>query len=345
MKVDNRREELRKVYQRQETASDVVFIPAKDKIDIFSENQLIRVCAYCRVSTDSDEQLSSFELQKQHYEQLASKHLNWELLHIYADEGISGTSTKGRQEFLQMLEDCRKGMYDMIVTKSVSRFARNITDCINIIRELKNQAPPVGVFFETDNFFTLNEESELHISILATFAQEESVKKSESMNWSLKERFKSQKLLTPDPYGYRRQVDAVGNYVKYAPLIVVEEEARIIRFIFDAYLAGFRISTIAELLSGLDIPTKTGSPKWSEGSINYILRNERYCGNVLTWKTFTADIFNTHTGRTGRTETSIYIRTSMTPSLVWSSLRQFRFLWSRENMVTAVDILLCMSST
>lgn len=267
------------------------FIPAREKTDIYADGHIFRTCAYCRVSTDSDMQLSSFELQTEHYQNLIGKHPNWDLKKIYADEGISGTSLKNRDQFNEMLDACWRGEYDLIVTKSVSRFARNLVDCISLVRQLKNHVPPVGVFFETDNLFTLAEDSELKLSLLATFAQEESVKKSESMVWSLSERFKSGKLLTTDLYGYRRERDDSGRYLKQARLEVVEDEAEVIRFIFNAFLAGYPLSSIAEILTDCQVPTRTGKKAWSEGSLRYILRNERYCGNVLTWKTFTADIF------------------------------------------------------
>ena len=284
------RESLRQVYQREESTASK-FIPAKPKIDIYGSDKLFRVCAYCRVSTDNDEQLSSFELQQQHYKQLVGNHPNWDLKRIYADEGISGTSLKNRDDFNEMIAACERGEYDLIVTKSVSRFARNLVDCITLVRKLKRRTPPVGVFFETDNLNTLSEDSELMLSFLATFAQEESVKKSESMNWSLHQRFKSGKLLTPELLGYSRPRDSAGHYVKYGRLEVIEEEAEVVRFIFDAFLAGKSPREIAALLTDINCPTKTGMERWSEGSIGYILRNERYCGNVLTWKTFTSDMF------------------------------------------------------
>ncbi|NLC14144.1 MAG: recombinase family protein, partial [Chloroflexi bacterium] len=238
-----------------------------------------------------DAQLSSYELQQAHYQQVASSHPNWDLKRIYADEGISGTSLKNRDEFNEMIAACEAGEYDLIVTKSVSRFARNLVDCISLVRKLKRLTPPVGVIFETDNLNTLSEDSELMLSFLATFAQEESVKKSESMIWSLKERNKSGKLLTPALLGYERPRDEAGRFIKYAPLEIVESEAEIVRFIFDAFLAGRASADIANLLTDIKCHTKTGSTEWNEGSINYILKNERYCGNVLTWKTFTADLY------------------------------------------------------
>ena len=307
MSYSSDREQNRLVYQA-DNAGARTYIPAREKTDIYADKRIFRACAYCRVSTDNDAQLSSFELQQSHYKQLAGNHPNWDLRHIYADEGISGTSLKNRVQFNQMIAACRRGEYDLIITKSVSRFARNLVDCISLIRELKHQNPPVGVFFETDNLNTLSEESELMLAFLATFAQEESVKKSESMNWSLKERFKSGKLLTPGLLGYERPRDAVGNYIKYGKLQIVESEAEIVRFIFDAFLAGQSQQDIAAFLTDIGVPTKTGLDTWSEGTITYILRNERYCGNVLTWKTFTADMFE-HKKRRNRRDRDQYLYT------------------------------------
>ena len=219
MQDNSSRERLRQIYQREETG-DKTFIPANPN----ERDRFFRVCAYCRVSTDNDEQLSSFELQQAHYKQLVQDHPNWELKHIFADQGISGTSLKNRDEFNEMIAACRRGEYDLIITKSVSRFARNLVDCISLIRMLKGLTPPVGVFFETDNLYTLGENTEFMLSFLATFAQEESVKKSEAMNWSLHQRFKDGKLLTPALLGYDRPRDSAGHYIKYAPLEINEQD-------------------------------------------------------------------------------------------------------------------------
>ena len=308
MRIDEDREQLRRAYQREEVSA-AAFIPAKPKIDIYGEGRVFRVCAYCRVSTDNDEQLSSYELQQAHYRQLVGNHPNWDLKAIYADEGISGTSLKNRDDFNRMIAACERGEYDLIVTKSVSRFARNLVDCITLVRKLKRQNPPVGVFFETDNLNTLSADSELMLSFLATFAQEESVKKSESMNWSLTQRFKDGKLLTPELLGYDRPRDAAGRYVKYGRLEIVESEAKIVRFIFDSFLAGMSPRDIANLLSDIGCETKIGNTDWSEGSIYYILRNERYCGNVLTWKTFTADMFE-HKHKRNKQDRDQYLYTN-----------------------------------
>lgn len=307
-------------FQATDDKNGAAFFPAKEKVDIFSGGRIFRTCAYCRVSTDRDEQLSSYELQKQHYQQLVGKHPNWDLQHIFADEGISGTSLKNRDEFNAMISECLNGNYDLIVTKSVSRFARNLVDCVSLVRKLKNQNPPIGVFFETDSLFTLSEDSELKLSMLATFAQEESVKKSESMNWSLKERFKNKKLLTPELYGYRRPRDAVGNYIKNAKLQIEESEAEVVKFIFNAFLAGYSIESISSILTEIGCQTKLGNTNWNEGSISYILRNERYCGNVLTWKSFTADIFE-HKKRKNHQDRDQYLYTKVHDPIV--SIEQF----------------------
>ena len=173
-------EQYRQTEEIKSAEMKAYYIPARAKEEIY-HNTKIRVCAYCRVSTDSDAQLTSFALQKEHYQNLMNTHPNWILKHIYADEGISGTSLKKRDEFNKMIAACRAGEYDLIITKSVSRFARNLVDCVSLARELKNQNPCVGIYFETDGLNTLMEDSELRLSILASFAQEESVKKSESM--------------------------------------------------------------------------------------------------------------------------------------------------------------------
>ena len=288
MHTGNDREELRKIYQRSDN-SEKTYLPAKPKINPNERDRLFKACAYCRVSTDNDEQLSSFELQQAHYKQLVEHHPNWNLTRIFADEGISGTSLKNRTAFNEMIEECKRGTYDLILTKSVSRFARNTIDCITLVRMLKNLNPPVGVYFETDNLFTLDESKGFILTFLASFAEEESVKKREAMVWSLNQRFKDGKLLTPPLLGYDRPKDVTGRYIKYAPLEVNEAEARIVNFIYDAYLIGWSKEKIANFLTEIGCQTKTGATEWSTGSIHYILSNERYCGDVLTWKTFTSD--------------------------------------------------------
>ena len=187
-KFAEQKEQVRRRINTKVDPDNYEFIPAKKQIDYYDNDAPQRVAVYARVSTGNVQQTTSYELQKKYYEDFVVHHPNWTLVRIYADEGISGTSLAHRVEFNKMIADCRTGQIDMIITKSVSRFARNLVDCVSLVRELKRRMPPVGVFFETDNLNTLLEESELMLSFLATFAQEESVKKSEAMNWSLKQR-------------------------------------------------------------------------------------------------------------------------------------------------------------
>lgn len=214
-----------------------------------------------------------------------------------------------------MLDACKRGEYDLIVTKSVSRFARNLVDCISTIRMLKGLSNPVGVYFETDNLNTLGENNEFMLSFLATFAQEESVKKREAMNWSLTQRFKDGKLLTPALLGYDRPKDVTGRYIKYAPLKINESKAEIVRFIYDAYLFGWSQEKIANFLTDIGCETKTGGTEWNGGSIGYILTNERYCGNVLTWKTFTADLYE-HKHKRNRKDRDQYLYTERHKAII-----------------------------
>ena len=314
MQDKSNREQLRQIYQREDDG-DKTFIPAKPKINPNEMDRFFRVCAYCRVSTDNDEQLSSFELQQAHYRQLVEDHPNWELKHIYADEGISGTSLKNRDAFNEMIERCRNGEYDLIITKSVSRFARNLVDCISLIRMLKGLTPPVGVFFETDNLYTLGANNELMLSFLATIAQEESVKKSEAMNWSIHQRFKDGKLLTPALLGYDRPKDVTGRYIKYAPLVINESEAKTVRFIFDAYQSGWTAEEIANFLMDIGVQTKIGGTRWSTSTVGYILTNERYCGSVLTWKTFTSDLYE-HKHKKNREDRDQYLYRNRHPAII-----------------------------
>jgi site-specific DNA recombinase len=312
---DQTSREQRKDIYRREDSSDKTLIPAKPKVKINASDVAFRACAYCRVSTDSDEQLSSFELQQTHYRKLAEEHPNWDLSRIYADEGISGTSLKNRDAFNEMIAACKEHEYDLIVTKSVSRFARNLVDCVSLIRTLKGLNPPVGVYFETDNLYTLSENSEFMLSFLATFAQEESVKRSEAMNWSIEERNKNGQLLTPALLGYDRPRNAVGDYVKYGILQINEAEAAIVRFIFGAYLRGMSQVEIAAFLTDIGCKTKKGNTEWSPGSIAYILTNERYCGNVLTWKTVTTDMFE-HKHRKNRRDRDQYLYRNHHPAII-----------------------------
>lgn len=259
-------------------------IPALPQEDIFAVENEQRVAVYARVSTDDPRQTSSYELQKNHYHDVISKSPNWKLVQIYADEGISGTSLQHRDQFKLMIEDCKHGKIDLIVTKSVSRFARNVVDCIGYVRELLALPHPVGVFFETERLNTFDPKSEMVLSFMATLAQEESHTKSEIMNASIEMRFRRGIFLTPILLGYDHDED--GN------LVINEEEAKIVKLIFMMYLNGCTCQEIADTLTELGCMTKKGNTVWSPGSILQILQNERHCGDVLAHKTYTPNYLN-----------------------------------------------------
>lgn len=259
-------------------------IPAIEKKDIFVDDSPKRVGVYARVSTGDPRQTSSFELQQNHYTDLIDRREGWTLYHIYADEGISGTSLKHRDAFIQMIEDCKQHKVDLIVTKSVSRFARNIYDCIGYVRELAALKPPVGVLFETESIYTLKDDSEMSLSFIATLAQEESHTKSSSMNLSYEMRFSRGIFMTPELLGYDKDED--GN------LVINEDEALTVRLIFFMFLYGYTPQQIAETLMQLKRVTKRGNYKWSASTVMNILQNERHCGDVLAHKTFTPNYLN-----------------------------------------------------
>ena len=260
-----------------------VVIPAEEVKSLVDESVERRVCAYCRVSTDDPAQTTSYELQKKHYEKEINDTPGWVFAGIYADEGISGTSLKNRDEFNRMIEDCYAGKIDVIVTKNVSRFARNVVDCLSIVRQLAKLNPPVGVKFEGEGFYSLDSTSELLLTVLAASAQEESKTKSNSMNWSLEKRFDNGNFLTPVLLGYDHDED--GN------LVINPEEATTVKLMFYPFLAGFSLTEIAKILNELGRPSKKGNVKWTASGVRQILKNERYCGDVLSWKTYTYDFW------------------------------------------------------
>ncbi|MEA5015100.1 MAG: recombinase family protein [Candidatus Limiplasma sp.] len=260
------------------------FIPARKPMDYYDNDVSQRVGVYVRVSTEHIMQTSSYELQKKYYEDYVARHPNWTLVKIYADEGISGTSLDRRDEFNRMMNDCRAGKIDMIITKSVSRFARNVVDCVTMIRMLAELHHPVGVFFESECIFSLNEDSQMALSFLATMAQEESHIRSRSMETSLRMRLDGGLPLTPKLLGYSHDSD--GN------LVINPEEESTVKLIFYMYLYGYSTADIANTLTELGRRTYLGNVNWTSDSIVNVLRNERHCGYVKTRKTFTPNYLN-----------------------------------------------------
>ena len=286
-----RKERVRRRINTKVDPENYEFIPAKKPIDYYDNNIRQRVAVYARVSTDNVQQTSSYELQKKYYEDFVVHHPNWTLVKIYADEGISGTSLAHRDEFNSMIADCRSGKIDMIITKSVSRFARNVVDCISMVRMLAELPSPVGVFFESECIFSLKDDSQMALSFQATMAQEESHIRSRSMETSLRMRLDGGLPLTPKLLGYSH--DADGN------LVVNPDEAPTVKLIFYMYLYGYSTSDIAAALTELGRKTYLGNVKWTSNSIVQVLRNERHCGDVLTRKTFTPNYLN-HKARKNR---------------------------------------------
>ena len=240
-----------------------------------------RVAAYCRVSTDSEEQLNSYEAQKSYYTQKIEESSDWEMAEIYADEGISGTSMKKRTEFKKMITACKRGHIDLIITKSLSRFARNTVDCLETVRLLK--ANGIGVYFEKENINTLTESSEFLITLFSGFAQAESESLSKNVAW-----------------GWRKSAEAGNVYFQYKRMLgyrkgtdgqpeIVPEEAKIIRRIYRRYLAGCSLGQIKQELEQDNIPTAQKVERWSSAVIHNILTNEKYMGDALLQKTYITD--------------------------------------------------------
>lgn len=269
------------------------YYPEKKQIDYYDNDVSQRVGIYVRVSTDDVKQTTSYELQKKYYEDFVVHHPNWTLVEIYADEGISGTSRKHRDAFNRMIVDCKAGKIDMIICKNVSRFARNVTDCIGIVRDLAALKNPVGVFFESECIFSLKDESQMGLTFLATMAEEESHTRSRSMESSLRMRLDNGIPLTPKLLGYTHDTD--GN------LIVNEQEAPTVKLAFYMYLYGYSTQQIADTFTALGRRSYLGNIKWSASTITQILRNERHCGDVLTRKTFTPN-FRDHLSKRNRGE-------------------------------------------
>lgn len=258
---------------------------------------MLRVAAYCRVSTDKDDQANSFESQKLYFETKIKETPDWELVKIYADEGISGTSTKKRTEFNNMIRDAKSGKIDKIITKEVSRFARNTVDTLNYTRELKSLG--IGVLFVNNNIDTLDEKGEFILTLMAGMAQEESRATSQRVKWGQMQRMKQGVVFGRNILGY---------HLENGVLTVNEEEAKLVRHIFNKYVEGKGLHIIAKELQEEGHKTKNGNSEWTNKSIRTILQNEKYVGDLLQKKTITPD-FLTHKKKYNRGEEEmVYIK-------------------------------------
>ena len=261
----------------------VIFIPPKPEAVRASKRQL-RVAAYCRVSTDDEEQLTSYEAQKNYYTDKIMTNKEWTMAGIFADEGITGTSARKRPEFLRMIRQCKQGKIDIVLTKSISRFARNTVDCLNYVRALKELG--IAVIFEKENMNTLEIDSEILITMLGAFAQSESESISTNVRWGKRQAMKEGKAIInyKHLYGYRKGADGRPE--------IIPEQAEIVRKIYDLFLSGTPIRGILEYLNANKIPNISGESQWAKNAVNSILTNEKYCGDVLLQKTYIDDCIN-----------------------------------------------------
>ena len=265
------------------TTPTVIFIPAKPEVVRASKRQL-RVAAYCRVSTDDEEQLTSYEAQKNYYTDKIMTNKEWTMAGIFADEGITGTSARKRPEFLRMIRQCKQGKIDIVLTKSISRFARNTVDCLNYVRALKELG--IAVIFEKENMNTLEIDSEILITMLGAFAQSESESISANVRWGIRQAMKEGKATIQYKYlyGYRKGDDGKPE--------IIPDQAEVVRKIYDLFLSGTPVRGIQEYLNENAVPNINDEPKWARSAIDSILTNEKYCGDVLLQKTYIDDCIN-----------------------------------------------------
>ena len=256
-------------------ARKAIVIPASQA----PEEIRLRVAAYCRVSSDSEDQRNSFAAQNAYYTEFVAGKENWTLVDIYADEGITGTSAKKRPDFQRLLTDCRKGKIDKVLVKSISRFARNTKDCLEATRELK--ALGISVVFEEQNIDTSAVSGEMLTAIFAACAQAESESISKNMRWSYQKRMQSGTFIPPYlPYGYIRSGDSIA---------LEPDQAKVVQRIFREYLSGVSAEEIAKALREEKVPCKNGKCTWDSTSIRYILTNEKYTGDSIWQKYYTTN--------------------------------------------------------
>lgn len=264
------------------TAPNVTVIPAKvQTAESRDKYHQLRVAAYCRVSTELEEQQNSYQVQIAYYTDLINKKKEWTLAGIFADEGISGTQTKKRTEFNRMIRMCRNKKIDLVITKSISRFARNTVDCLEYVRQLKDLG--IGVIFEKENINTLTMTSEFMIALYGSFAQAESESISKNVSWGKEKAYREGKVQFQYKHllGYKKGADGKPE--------IIPEEAETVKLIYTMFLDGHSMKNIALILHVKGIHTKTGSTEWRTNTITRILQNEKYVGDALLQKTFTSD--------------------------------------------------------
>ena len=288
-----------------QAARNITMIPAtiqRYSVHNASLTERKRVAGYARVSTDDEEQQTSYEAQVDYYTRYIQSKPEWTFVEVYTDEGISATNTKKREGFNRMIRDALAGRIDLIVTKSVSRFARNTVDTLTTIRKLKEKG--VGVIFEKENIDTLDSKGELLITIMSSLAQEESRSISENVTWGQRKRFSDGKVTMPFKHflGYARNDDGSPR--------VVESEAKIVRQIYAMFLDGKTPSGIAAYLTAQGVPSPAGKKTWQNSTVESILTNEKYKGDARLQKTFTVDFLNKKMKRNEGEIPSYYVKNS-----------------------------------
>ena len=289
------------------TARKVIVIPEKPELQKASSLRQQRVAAYCRVSTEEEEQQSSYENQCNYYTDLIMKNPQWSMVGIFADEGISGTSAKKRDNFMRMIKACKQKKIDLILTKSISRFARNTVDCLHYTRLLKGWG--IAVYFEKENINTLQEDSEFLITLYGAFAQQEIESLSANVNWGIQQSMREGKVRIQyrNLYAYRQGSDGTPE--------IIPEQAEVVREIYARYLAGASLRMIQDWLIENQIPNGRGQNDWTHVAIKGILTNEKYCGDVLMQKTYTPDCI-THKSVKNRGERPMYLVQNNHPPIV-----------------------------
>lgn len=300
-------------------AREIVCIPARPEADTLVNGapRKIRLAAYCRVSSMNEDQLYSFENQVTYYRNYAKDNSKYTLVDIYADEGISGMNVRNRLEFQRMIQDAKDGKIDLVITKSVTRFARNTQDCLNYARQLKDLG--IGVFFEKENINTLDSTGELLFTILASLAQDECRSISENTKWGIRSLYRQGKihLNTNNLLGYDK--DNEGK------MIINEQEAVIVKRIYQEFVDGIGSGDIARALNADKIPGVKGTPKWVSSTIFSILENEKYMGDALCQKTYVADYLTGRMAKNNGEIEQVLIKRNHEPIIpvhIWKAVQQ-----------------------
>ena len=279
----------------QENTARVITIAATEQ----TQDMRLRVAAYARVSSSSDEQLNSFAAQNRYYTELISGKDNWQLVDIYADEGITGTSIEKRDDFKRMLRDCERGLIDRILVKSISRFARNTTECLETVRSLK--ARGISVYFEKEGIDTGKVSGEMLTAVFASLAQAESESISKNMRWSYQKRMQSNNFIPgSQPFGYK---------IECHKIVIDESRAAFVRMIFDDYLNGMSTTAIGKKLEKLkEQNIELQGRTWTNVTIGQILANEKYAGDCLLQKTYTVDCITHKTAKNNGERTMFLVK-------------------------------------